>query len=401
MTAQVVPVGILSAYVRDLLEQDSVLSDIWVEGEVSNIFHAQSGHVYFTLKDLDAQLKCVLFKAQAVRQRSLPEAGQQTAVHGAVSLYPRDGAIQLYADVVQPAGIGLLALEFEHLRQRLEADGLFDPARKRPLPERPKTIGVVTSPDGAVWHDIQNVLRRRYPFVEVILAPTTVQGDAAPEAIAEALYALQDVDRVEVIILARGGGSAEDLAAFNDEYVARTVFACRVPVVTGVGHDTDWTIVDWVADLRAPTPSAAAELCVPDVAEISQRLDEARSRLDLEIERELGAAAERVVSFRHRLAQTDPRVRTAVERRTIDDLRRRLDRRQHDLIHGYRAGLLAQAAMLRALEPSSVLRRGYAVVYDNESQQPLTSAAQLVQGQTISARLARGSFSATITDTSQ
>lgn len=401
MTAQVVPVGILSAYVRDLLEQDSVLSDIWVEGEVSNIFHAQSGHVYFTLKDLDAQLKCVLFKAQAVRQRSLPEAGQQTAVHGAVSLYPRDGAIQLYADVVQPAGIGLLALEFEHLRQRLEADGLFDPARKRPLPERPKTIGVVTSPDGAVWHDIQNVLRRRYPFVEVILAPTTVQGDAAPEAIAEALYALQDVDRVEVIILARGGGSAEDLAAFNDEYVARTVFACRVPVVTGVGHDTDWTIVDWVADLRAPTPSAAAELCVPDVAEISQRLDEARSRLDLEIERELGAAAERVVSFRHRLAQTDPRVRTAVERRTIDDLRRRLDRRQHDLIRGYRAGLLAQAAMLRALEPSSVLRRGYAVVYDNESQQPLTSAAQLVQGQTISARLARGSFSATITDTSQ
>ena len=400
MTAQVVPVGILTAYVRDLIEQDSVLSDIWVEGEVSNVFHAQSGHVYFTLKDLDAQLKCVLFKAQAARQRSLPEAGQQTAVHGAVSLYPKDGAIQLYADVVQPAGIGLLALEFEHLRQRLEADGLFDPARKRPLPVRPKTIGVVTSPDGAVWHDIQNVLRRRYPFVEVILAPATVQGDGAPEAITNALYALQDVDRVEVILLARGGGSAEDLAAFNDEYVARTVFACRVPVVTGVGHETDWTIVDWVADLRAPTPSAAAELCVPDVAEIRLRVEEARLHVDLEIDRHLGVANEQLAALRHRLVQTDPRLRTVAERRKVDDLRRRLDRRQHELIRGYRAGLLAQAALLRALEPNSVLRRGYAVVYDNVTHQPLTTAARLAPGQAISARLASGSFSATITETS-
>jgi exodeoxyribonuclease VII large subunit len=400
VTAQIVPVGILAAYVRDLLEQDTVLSDIWVEGEVSNVFHAQSGHIYFTLKDLDAQLKCVMFKAQVARQRSLPEAGQQTAVHGAVSLYPKDGAIQLYADVVQPAGIGLLALEFEHLRQRLEADGLFDPARKRPLPERPMTIGVVTSPGGAVWHDIQNVLRRRYPFVEVILAPATVQGDAAPEAIASALYDLQDIDRVEVIILARGGGSAEDLAAFNDEYVARTVFACRVPVVTGVGHDTDWTIVDWVADLRAPTPSVAAELCVPDIAEIRLRVEEAQSRLDLEIGRELGDAADRVVALRHRLAQTDPRARASAERRRVEDLRRRLEGRQHEVIRGYRAGLLAQAALLRALEPTSVLRRGYAVVYDDATQRPLTSTARLRTGQAISARLATGRFSATITDIS-
>ena len=400
MTSQVVPVGILTAYVRDLLEQDAVLSDIWVEGEVSNVFHAQSGHVYFTLKDVDAQLKCVLFKAQAARQRSLPESGQQAAVHGGISLYPRDGAIQLYADVVQPAGIGLLALEFEHLRQRLEADGLFDPARKRPLPERPRTIGVVTSPDGAVWHDIQNVLRRRYPFVEVILAPTTVQGDAAPESIANALYELQDIDRVEVIILARGGGSAEDLAAFNDEYVARTVFACRVPVVTGVGHETDWTIVDWVADLRAPTPSAAAELCVPDVAEIRLRIEEARTHLDLGIARDVRSSAERVVALRRRLAQTDPRRRTSTERRAVGDLRRRLDRRQHELIRGYRVGLLAQAALLRALEPLSVLKRGYAVVYDNDTRLPLTSTTQVVAGQAVSARLASGTFTATITDTS-
>jgi exodeoxyribonuclease VII large subunit len=400
VTAQVVPVGILAAYVRDLLEQDAVLSDIWVEGEVSNVFNARSGHLYFTLKDLDSQLKCVMFKAQVARQRSLPESGQQTAVHGAISLYAKDGAIQLYADVIQPAGIGLLALEFEHLRQRLEADGLFDPARKRPLPERPKTIGVVTSPDGAVWHDIQTVLRRRYPFVEAILAPATVQGDAAPEAIASALYDLQDIDRVEVIILARGGGSAEDLAAFNDEYVARTVFACRVPVVTGVGHDTDWTIVDWVADVRAPTPSVAAELCVPDVAEIRLRLEEARTRLDLEIGRELNDAADRVVALRHRLARTDPRGRAAAERRRVADLRRRLDRRQQEFIRGHRAGLLAQVALLRALEPNSVLNRGYAVVYDNATRRPITSTAGLHPGDAISARLASGTLSATVTDAS-
>lgn len=397
MASHVIPIGLLATYVRELLEQDDSLSDIWVEGEVSNVFRAQSGHVYFSIKDADAQLKCVLFKAQATRQRALPEPGQQAAVHGAVSLYPRDGAIQLYADVVQPAGIGLMALEFEQLRLRLEADGLFDPSRKRPLPERPRIIGVVTSPDGAVWHDIQNVLRRRYPFVEVILAPTTVQGTAAPEAIVNALYELQDVEHVDVIILARGGGSAEDLAAFNDEDVARTVFACSVPVVTGIGHDTDWTIADWVADLRAPTPSAAAELCVPDITDIQTRIRDARGRLDAAVVRELEDISLQTRTLRHRLAQRSPMRLTTADRERISELRRRMHARQYNMLSSRRAHLGAQTGLLRALEPGSVLRRGYAVVYDNMTGFPLSSTAGMRPGREISVHLSLGDLSATVT----
>ena len=399
MPAQLVPVGILAAYVRDVLERDPILADIWVEGEVSNVFRAQSGHVYFTLKDSDAQLKCVLFKAQAARQLSLPESGQQTAVHGNISLYPRDGAIQLYADVIQPAGVGLLALQFEQLRQRLEADGLFDPSRKRALPPRPHAIGVVTSPDGAVWHDIQNVLRRRYPLVEVILAPTAVQGDAAPAAMAAALDAIQDVDRVDVVILARGGGSAEDLAAFNDEYVARMVFACRVPIVTGVGHETDWTIVDWVADLRAPTPSAAAELCVPDIADLRLRTEDALDRVTLALNTAISTATIALETRQRRLRRIDPTQRLAAERLVLSIRRRRLLQRQSDVMRYRRAGLLAQAGLLRALEPHGVLRRGYAVVCDNITGEPILSSSRINSGDIVTAQFADGSVTAAVVST--
>jgi len=399
MPAQLVPVGILAAYVRDVLERDPILADIWVEGEVSNVFRAQSGHVYFTLKDSDAQLKCVLFKAQAARQLSLPESGQQTAVHGNISLYPRDGAIQLYADVIQPAGVGLLALQFEQLRQRLEADGLFDPSRKRALPPRPHAIGVVTSPDGAVWHDIQNVLRRRYPLVEVILAPTAVQGDAAPAAMAAALDAIQDVDRVDVVILARGGGSAEDLAAFNDEYVARMVFACRVPIVAGVGHETDWTIVDWVADLRAPTPSAAAELCVPNIADLRLRTEDALDRVTLALNTAISTATIALETRQHRLRRADPTQRLAAERLVLSIRRRRLLQRQSDVMRYRRAGLLAQAGLLRALEPHGVLRRGYAVVCDNITGEPILSSSRINSGDIVTAQFADGSVTAAVVST--
>ncbi len=396
MPAQLVPVGILAAYVRDVLERDPVLSDIWVEGEVSNVFRAQSGHVYFTLKDSDAQLKCVLFKAQAARQRSLPEPGQQTAVHGAISLYPRDGAIQLYADVIQPAGVGILALQFEQLRQRLEADGLFDPSRKRALPARPRVIAVVTSPDGAVWHDIQNVLRRRYPLVEVILAPTAVQGDAAPAAIAAALDAIQDVDRVDVVILARGGGSAEDLAAFNDEYVARMVFACRVPIITGVGHETDWTIVDWVADLRAPTPSVAAELCVPDIADLRIRVEDAQDRIAHALNASISTATTALGTQRHRLHRMNSSQRLTAERIVLATRRRRLLQRQSDVVRYRRASLLAQVGLLRALEPYGVLRRGYAVVCDNNTGEPIVMSSRVSSGDIVTAQFADGSVTAAV-----
>lgn len=396
MAAQVVPVGILAAYVRDLLEQDAVLADIWVEGEISNLFRAQSGHFYFSLKDTETQLKCVMFRAQAARIRTDVRPGDQAAVHGYISLYPRDGAVQLYADLIQPAGLGILALQLEQLRLKLEAEGLFDPARKRPLPAQPRAIGVVTSPDGAVWHDIQQVLRRRYPLTEVILAPTPVQGDSAPDRIVAALDAIQQLDQVEVIILARGGGSAEDLAAFNDERVARAVFAARVPIVTGVGHETDWTIVDWVADLRAPTPSAAAELCVPDVVDLAERLAVSRARLSGGMRQELETARTRLDTLRHRLTRLSPAASAAIERGRIAALRRRAAIRQQERLRFQRADLMIHTGMLRALEPRGVLGRGYAVVSETSSGRPIARVRQAPPGSTITTQFADGELTSVV-----
>ncbi len=390
MSSQILPVGLLTSYLRELLDGDDLLADVWVEGEVSNLFRAQSGHVYFTLRGDDSQLKCALFRVHAARQFSLPQAGDQVAAHGHVTLYERDGALQLYVDVVQPAGLGLAALQLERLRQQLAAEGLFDEGRKRRLPEAPRVIGVVTSPDGAVWHDIQNVLSRRYPLTELLLSPTSVQGDRAPAAIVAALEALQLDGRAEVIILARGGGSAEDLAAFNDELVVRAVFACRVPVVTGVGHETDRTLVDEAADLRAPTPSAAAELCVPSVVELTDRLGDARVRL----ERGVGLALEgERVRLRHlqtHLRRLDPGRTIAPRHALVRGLAARGVRRQRATLEAARANLALQVGLLRALDPTAVLGRGYAVLADAATGAPVSRAAEATPGQPLRADLADG-----------
>lgn len=365
--SRVVPVGLLASYLRQMLDGDDLLADIWVEGEVTNLFPARSGHLYFTLRGDEGQLKCALFRPYAARQRSLPANGDQVAAHGRVGFYAREGAVQLYVDVVEPAGLGLAALELEQLRQRLAAEGLFDETRKRPLPMAPRVIGVVTSPDGSVWHDIQQVLRRRYPLTELILSPCQVQGDRAPAALVAAFEAIRHDGRAEVVILARGGGAAEDLAAFNDERVVRAVFSCAVPVVTGVGHETDWTLVDEVADLRAPTPSAAAELCVPSVADLAFRIVELRDRLARQTHDRVEDERLEVRQMRRRLAQ-ESTGRTIVVRQA--ELRRlagegsRGARRRFGLA---RADLQRQTALLRALDPMSVLGRGYALLIDAES----------------------------------
>src|SRR6478752_6280485 len=265
MAGQVLGGADVSAYLKQLIESDDFLSDLWVEGEISDYFVSRQGHIYFTLNDEGATLKCVMFKGSAIRQRGNTQSGDHVAAHGRFSIYEQQGRYQLYADLIQPAGLGLQALQFELLRQKLEAEGLFDLSRKRALPPAPKVIGVVTSADGAVWHDIQQVLRRRYPFAHLILSPTSVQGDRAPASIVAALQRLIEDGRSEVIIVGRGGGSAEDLSAFNDEHVIRAAFASTVPIVSAVGHETDWTLLDLVADLRAPTPSAAAELVTPSI----------------------------------------------------------------------------------------------------------------------------------------
>ncbi|HEV2107531.1 MAG TPA: exodeoxyribonuclease VII large subunit [Thermomicrobiales bacterium] len=368
------PISLLTSYLKEVLESDALLSDIWVEGEVSHVFRAGSGHVYFTLQDSGSTLKCVLFRAVALLQRHLPTAGTSVVVHGRVALYDRDSTIQLYADVVQPAGVGIQALQLEQLRQQLEAEGLFDPSRKRPLPLRPKVIGVVTSADGAVWHDIQQVLRRRYPLVEVVLAPATVQGEEAPARLVEALAAMQAYPGTEVIIFGRGGGATEDLAAFNTEAVARAVFACRVPVVSAVGHETDWTMTDWVADVRASTPSVAAELCVPSMSELREDLAGYREQLDRIMHHAWTGAREEMIGQRRRLLRVDTPNRPMRDRRALLQHRQRLIQAAETIPSRKRQEVDTLGGMLELLNPRRVLGRGYAVVTDAENRSPVVSA---------------------------
>jgi len=255
MVMQVRTVSQITAYIKELFEADDSLQDLWIEGEVSNCSRPPSGHIYFTLKDPGAEIACVLWRSQAAALEHLPVEGQAVMVHGRASVYEAKGRYQLYVDWLQPVGEGALFLRLQQLKDKLEREGLFAPERKRPLPPFPRQIGVVTSPVGAAIRDILHVLQRRFPLAEVILAPSQVQGEEAPPQIVAALEMLNAHTDVDVIIVARGGGSLEELWAFNDERVARAIFASRVPVVSGVGHETDYTLSDLVADLRAPTPS--------------------------------------------------------------------------------------------------------------------------------------------------
>ncbi|HEU0115147.1 MAG TPA: exodeoxyribonuclease VII large subunit [Thermomicrobiales bacterium] len=394
------PVGLLAALLRELLEGDPRLADLWVEGEVFNRFLARSGHIYFTLRDGDGQIKCVLFRGQAQRQAIVPADGDQIAVHGGLTFYPPDGSTRIIVDSVQPAGIGLAALELARLRERLAAEGLFAPERKRPLPPTPKVIGVVTSPDGAVWHDIQTVLRRRYPLVEAVLSPAAVQGARAPESIVAALAALQKLDRCDVVIVARGGGSAEDLAAFNDERVVRAVFACRIPVVSGVGHETDWTLIDDVADVRAPTPSVAAEVCVPDMADLRFRIGDQRLRLWRGLGRLSAAEEQRFAQMRGRLRRSDPLAMIRDRQAAVAGLRRRGSLQTRAALGRADAAVVARRNLLQALEPAAVLRRGYAVVLDAASERPIARVRDAKVGREFIAELSDGAIFGRIEATS-
>ncbi|MEA2007509.1 MAG: exodeoxyribonuclease VII large subunit, partial [Chloroflexota bacterium] len=258
----------VNSYVRDLLESDYNLQDLWVQGEISNLSRPRSGHVYFTLKDSKSSIKCVMWKNIAARQETPIREGDAVEAHGNLSVYERSGQYQLYVDFLRPRGAGKLYREFLRLKALLEEEGLFAPEMKQAIPIWPARIGIVTSPTGAALQDMLNTIQRRYPLVEVILAPASVQGTAAPPQIVDGIQHLNRKANVDVIIVGRGGGSMEDLWAFNDERVARAIFASRIPIISGVGHETDFTIADFVADLRAPTPTAAAELAVPDQEEL-------------------------------------------------------------------------------------------------------------------------------------
>ena len=429
----------LVGQVRTLVEQE--YGDVWVEGEISNCRPAPSGHVYFTLKDADAQLPVVLFRRQAMLLRFRPEDGLHVLVRGRVSVYEQRGQMQLVAETMEPVGAGSLQLAFEQLKERLKAEGLFEAARKRPLPAFPRSVGIVTSPTGAVIRDFLNIVGRRHSGLNVLLYPVSVQGDSAP---AEIEAALADLNRatglVDLIVLARGGGSLEDLAAFNSERVARAIVASRLPVVSAVGHETDFTIADFVADLRAPTPSAAAELVTEAQHKIAERVAEQAHRLERAARFQLlqarqrfsrvpvSRAESRVTAIVHRLEQRlddqtfraesamrarlrassdhvaelaaavlrhDPRQELGHAREHLGDFRARIDRSMERMMAASRSRLGALDGRLNSLSPLAVLDRGYALVL-NEQGNVVRSAAQLGAGDRVRTRLAEGQFTSRV-----
>ncbi len=390
-------VSALTRHIRQTLEMDWRLQDLWLEGEVSNLRPAGSGHLYFTLKDAEAQIRCVMWKTQAARLAALPDDGDRVLAHGKIGVYEPRGEYQLYCDILKPAGLGDLYLQFEALKARLEAEGLFDAARKRPLPAFPRQIGVVTSPQAAAFQDIQNVLRRRWPVAGVILSPTQVQGADAPPQIVAALEALNAYTQADVIIVARGGGSMEDLWPFNDERVARAVAASRIPVVSGVGHETDFTLTDFAADARAPTPSAAAELVTPDRAEYLDTLAALAARLDRAMRYALDQRRRALEALASTLRYVSPEATVRNARQRVDDLLARAARQARGDLALRRARLAGVRARLEAVSTVATLARGYAVA--TRDGHVLTDARDAPPGTGVNVRLHRGSLRARVEET--
>ena len=384
----------VNEYLRMQMDGDRVLSGLFVRGELSNCKLHSSGHYYCSMKDAEGQLGAVMFRSQMSRLKFRPEDGMRVIAHGRVSVYPVRGQYQLYADDLVPDGAGSLALQFEQLRRRLEAEGLFDDSRKRPIPAMPMRVGVITSPTGAAVQDIRNILGRRFPCAEMLLFPSLVQGDGAVEQLVAGLYVFQTVCPVDVIILGRGGGSAEDLWAFNDERLARAVAACSIPVISAVGHESDFTICDFVADLRAPTPSAAAELAVPDRAELKARLDRMAARMQQSLTGRIAQERQLLRQLGQSAALAHPERLLDPIRLRVADMGERLDRAVAQRADKLRSALAAACARLEALNPLRVLERGYAAV--SRAGQTVMRAGQLRAGDLLEIRFADGSVTAAV-----
>ena len=398
MPTEVRPVWAVVRYLRELVAHDPALSDLWVAGEISNLTAASSGHLYFTLKDQGGQLRCVFFRSQNMGQRNLVANGASLIAHGAVTIYEQRGDIQLMIDFVQPAGVGAQQAEFERRKARFEAEGLFDPARKRALPRFPRRVGVVTSARGAAFHDIQTVLERRWPLATIVFRPAVVQGEEAAVSVAEAVRDIApprgSADRwPDVLIVGRGGGANDDLSAFNEEPVVRAIFGCPIPVVSAVGHETDVTLADLVADVRAPTPSAAAELVAPDRLDIARRVDGLRARHDVRITRAIAAARESVDrstnGMTRRLPNTAPLHR---------DVALHADALRHQLLRvtsEARERIAGSVHRLQALSPAATLDRGYALVARADGT-PAPRASDVAPGDVIAVRWSDASHAARV-----
>ncbi len=391
----------INAYIKDLLDNDEQLRSLWLEGEVSNFTRAASGHLYFTLKDAESAIKCVMWRTAADRLGYRPAHGDLVLAAGYISVYTVGGVYQFYVNDLRPLGAGRLHQEFEALKARLAAEGLFDAGRKRSLPAFPRAIGVVTSPAAAAYQDILRVLRARWPLARVVLAPTLVQGEEAPAQIARAIATLnrrQAELNVDVLIVARGGGSLEELWAFNDERVARAIAGSAVPVISGVGHEIDFTIADFVADQRAPTPTGAAAAAVPDQIEMRARLAGLAGDLLGRAQARLSGARGDLGRQESRLTRAAPAMRLARERQHLDDLLARAGRAARGQLAFRRARLAGLGGRLRGLDPQAVLERGYALVSRRANGQIVTRRGAVAAGEWLDIRVSDGVFGARVED---
>lgn len=381
--------------IKTLLDGEPMLQNIAVRGELSNYKIYPSGHHYFSLKDVEGAMRCVMFRGQALRLRFRPENGMKVVVTGRITVFPRDGAYQLYCNTLTPEGVGDLAVAFEQLKQKLYAEGLFDPAHKKPLPRYPQRIAIITSSAGAAIHDMLRILRRRYPIAKVILLPVRVQGAEAPAEIVGAIRYANQWNIGDVIITGRGGGSMEDLWAFNDERVARAIYASEIPVISAVGHEPDVTIADFVADARASTPSNAAEIAVPDQMELRRQLRSAMDRCAQSAETRLSAARKHLDTLAAKRCMKDQTAYVQDKRMVLAHLQQRLGDLGSARLSAKRQRFAALTASLDAMSPLKVLGRGYAMA-QNQAGQVIKSAAEVRCGERIHVRLGQGSLECTV-----
>ena len=394
-TPPVLTVTQLNTYIKSVIDSDLNLNNVFVQGEISNFTnHYRTGHYYMSIKDGDSSIKAVMFKYSNQRLRFMPENGMNVILRGRVSVFERDGQYQLYIDDMQPDGAGALALAFEQLKQKLASQGLFDPDKKKPVPFMPKRIGVVTSNTGAAVHDIINVISRRFPMTELVIAPVQVQGTSAAGQIAAAIREFNACNGADVLIVGRGGGSVEDLWAFNEEVVARAVYDSHIPVISAVGHETDFTICDFVADLRAPTPSAAAELAVPDWREQKLYVDALFNQCKDTVLAKVQSEEDNLRFILKQLEYANPMTVIENKIQTVDIISQKIYDKVRESVAVKSGEFAAILARLDALNPMKVMQRGYAIAYKNETA--ITSVSHINKGDKLKIRLLDGAVNVTV-----
>lgn len=388
----ILSVSEINRYMRELVSKDLILSNLWVKGEISNFKRHYSGHIYFTLKDEKSVLRCVMFRSYASALKFLPENGMRVIIKGYVSVYERDGQYQLYVEDMQLDGIGNLHVAFEQLKARLQKEGIFDTSTKKPIPMLPLSIGVVTSPTGSVIKDILHVLNRRFENASVKIFPVQVQGEVAAAQICNAIKKFNELSNVDVIIIARGGGSLEELWPFNEEMVARTIYESNIPIVSAVGHETDYTISDFAADLRAPTPSAAAEIVMPERRILIERLNNLKNRLELSVLQSVGLNRLKLEKIMNNAVFKHPFDRINQERLRIDTLNRNIFRAIKICKQNYESKLSLLIEKLEALSPLGVLSRGYAIIKRSTDDRLIKSIKDTSLGDILDVRVTDGSI---------